>query len=197
MQTINRIKSILITPKPEFTTIASENISHSKLFMSYVLPLALIPTICTFIGFGLIGQSYFGVRIASMDWGIRQAIVQFIAMAGGAYITAFVINSLAESNGAVKSLDKAFALVAYAYTPMYIAGVLFIIPSLSLVVSLAGLYSLYLLYIGLQPLMKTPDDKTSGYFILSLIVTVVIFGILSYGISAILIRASYSAAAWY
>jgi hypothetical protein len=191
MELINRVKNILVTPKTEFVTIESENIAHSKLFISYVLPLALIPAICSFIGFGLIGQSYFGVRIASMEWGIRQAIVQFIAMAGGAYITAFIINALAESNGAVKNLNNAFALVAYAYTPVCVAGVLLIIPALSLVVSLAGIYSLYLLYVGLQPVMKSPAEKTSGYFVVSLIATIVVFGILSFGLAAVLVRSAY------
>jgi hypothetical protein len=44
---------------------------------------------------------------------------------------------------------------------------------------LAGLYSLYLLYMGFKPLMKTPDDKVMTYFVVSLVVMVVVFFVIS------------------
>ncbi|MDR1983832.1 MAG: YIP1 family protein [Prevotellaceae bacterium] len=191
MSIVERTKNILASPKTEWTAIEGENTPHVKLFTSYVLPLALIPAIAAFIGYGLIGYSVFGVRIHSMEWGIRQAIIQFIAMAGGTYITAFVINALAEGNAAVKNLDKAFALVAYSYTPIFLGGIFYLYPSLSWVASLAGIYGLYLLYIGLQPMMKSPAEKTQSYFIVSLIVTIVVFAILTFGLAAIVMGSGY------
>jgi hypothetical protein len=191
MEIINRVKNILVSPKTEWQTIEAENAPHLKVFTTYVIPLAAIPAIAAFIGYGLIGYSAFGVHVSSVQWGIRQAIMQYVLMLGGTYLSAFVINMLADNFGAKKDFDRAFSLVAYAYTPMFVAGIFYILPSLAIIASLAGLYGLYLLYIGLQPLMKQPADKTTSYFIISLLVMIVVSVVLSAILGAMLLRGLY------
>ncbi len=188
---IDRIKNMLLTPKTEWQAVEAENAPHMKVFTTYVVPLALIPAVAAFIGYGLIGYSVLGVHVSSIGWGIRQAIVQYIAMLGGAYITAFVIDALAANFGSQKDSNRAFSLVAYAYTPMFIGGIFYLLPSISWLASLTGLYGLYLLYVGLQPMMKTPEDKQTGYFVVSLLVTVAVSAILSLILAAILLRGTY------
>jgi hypothetical protein len=190
---IERVKQILTDPKTTWTVVESENTPHVKLFTQYVLPFALIPAIAAFIGYGLVGYSAFGIHIHSVEWGIRQAVSQFIAMTGGVYLTAFVINFLAENFGARKDFDRAFSLVAWAYMPMFVGGVFYVIPSLSWLSSLAGVYGLYLLYIGLEPMMKQPAEKTTGYFIACLVVAALVAVILSIALTSILLG-SYGAA---
>ena len=90
MEIINRIKSILVSPKSEWQTIGVENAPHIKVFTTYVVPLALIPAIAAFVGYGLVGYSVLGHHVSNIGWGLRQAIVQYAAMLGGTYITAFV-----------------------------------------------------------------------------------------------------------
>ncbi|GHT62398.1 membrane protein [Bacteroidia bacterium] len=179
MNIIERVKNILTTPKAEWQTIEAENAPYAKVCTSYVALLALIPAIASLIGYGLTGFHGFH---HSFGLGIGQAFVQYIVMVAGAYISAVIIDALAPSFGATKNLDKAYSLVAYAYTPMFVAGIFYLIPALSWIILLAGLYSLYLLYLGLQPMMKQSDDKTIGYFIVSLIVvgavTFVLAGVL-------------------
>ncbi|GHV32227.1 YIP1 family protein [Bacteroidia bacterium] len=187
MDIINRVKNILLTPKTEWQTIETENTPHVKVFTSYVVPLALIPAIAAFIGYGLIGYSVLGVHISGIGWGIRYAIIQYVTMLGGTYLTAFVIDTLANSFGATKNLDKAYSLVAYAYTPALVGGVFYLIPAISILASLASLYSLYLLYIGLQPMMKQPAEKTVPYFIVSLVVMAAVAVVLSIVLGAILL----------
>ena len=175
MDIINRVKNILITPKTEWVTIEAERLPSVQLLTSYLLILALIPAVCQFIGQGLIGTSVLGIKVGgTIAWGLKSAITSYITMVGGAYLTAWVINLLATSFGSEKNFDQAFALVVYSYTPMYIAGVFYILPSLGIIATLAGLYGLYILYTGLQPMMKTPADKTVVYFIVSLVCLIVV-----------------------
>jgi len=184
---INRLKGILTAPKQEWTVIEGENTPHVKLFMGYVLPLSFIPAIAAFIGWGLIGVSFFGYRFASIEWGVRQAIVQWVAIVVGVYLTAFIINLLSEQFGAKKDLDKAFSLVAHSYTPMFLGGIFYIYPSLSWLAMIMGIYGLYILYIGLQPMMKVPAEKNASYFVVSLICMVAISLLLGFALSRILI----------
>ena len=185
---IDRVKNVLLSPKTEWTPIEEENAPHAKVFRSYVVLLALIPAIAAFIGYGIIGYSVFGVHIGGFGWGIRQAVVQYLTMLGGVYITAYVIDALAINFGAQKDFNRAFSLVAYSYTPMFVAGVLYILPSLSWLASLAGLYGLYLLYIGLQPMMKVSAEKQTSYFVVSIIVTIVVSAVISAILAAILLK---------
>jgi hypothetical protein len=192
MEIIYKVKNMLLSPKTEWLTVEAENSPHAKVFTMYVVLLALIPAVAAFIGYGLIGYSVLGHHIHSFSWGIRQAIVQYATMLGGTYVTAFVINALADNFGAKKDFNRAFSLVAYAYTPMFVGGVFYLLPSLSWLASLAGLYGLYLLYIGLQPMMKITADKQTSYFVVSLIVTVAVSAVFSVVLAAILLsRALY------
>jgi len=191
MEIVNRVKNILVAPKVEWATIEAEQDPHVKILTSYLLLLALIPAVSQFIGEGLIGRTVLGIHIGgTVSWGIRQAISSYISMIGGVYLTAFVINLLAESFGSTKNFDKAFALVAYSYTPMCLAGIFHIFPSLSILALLAGLYGLYILYTGLKPMMKTPDEKQTIYFVVSLISVIVVTAILSAVLAAILLSSS-------
>jgi hypothetical protein len=187
---ITRVKEILTAPKKEWLVIAGENTPHAKLFTGYVLPLSLIPAIAAFIGYGLLGYSAFGVHIHSLSWGIRYAINMWISMVGGIYLTAFVINFLAAGFGAKKDFDQAFSLVAYSYTPMLVAGIFYILPALSLL-TILGLYGLYILWLGMQPMMKAPTEKNTGYFVASLIATIVVSAIISVVIGAFLLRSYF------
>jgi hypothetical protein len=188
MNLVNRAKNILFTPKAEWTAIEAENAPHMKVFTTYVIPLALIPAVAALIGYGVIGYSVLGTHVANFGWGLRQAVVQYITMLGGTYLTAFVIDALAANFGAQKDFNRAFSLVAYAYTPMFVGGIFYLLPSLSWLASLAGLYGLYLLYIGLQPMMKVPAEKQTGYFVVSLLVMIAVSAVLSVILAAILLK---------
>ncbi|MDR1340376.1 MAG: hypothetical protein LBK58_10045 [Prevotellaceae bacterium] len=67
IERIERIKSILLSPKTEWQTVEAENAPHMKVFTTYVVPLALIPAIAAFVGYGLTGYSVFGVHVHSVS----------------------------------------------------------------------------------------------------------------------------------
>lgn len=191
MNIIERAKNVLVAPKKEWPAIDGEGYAWSKVLMSYLLPLALIPTVGAFIGYGLVGHTVMGMKVGGVvSWGVRQGIMSLISILGGAYITALVINLLAENFKSAKNFDRAFSLVAYSYTPMCVAGVLYILPALAPLAMLAGLYGLYILYTGLQPMMGTPTEKVTTYFVVSLICMIAVSLILGAVLGAIIVGSS-------
>jgi hypothetical protein len=191
MNIIDRAKNILLTPKTEWAAIAAEEPSVPQILTGYVIPLALIPVVGHVIGLGVIGQG----AMASMTWGVAMAVITFVSAIVGLYITSYIVDFLAPNFGSQKNFGRAVQLVAYSYTPSWVAGIFYIIPALGILALLAGLYGLYLLYLGLPQIMKTPDDKVVIYlvvtivaviivsFILTAILTAVVFGI--FGLSAL------------
>jgi hypothetical protein len=175
MNLVDRAKNIIMTPKTEWAVVASEEANVAQIFTGYVLPLALIPAIASLLGFGFIGRG-FG---ASLRWGIAMALIQFISAFLGVYITAFVADFLAPNLGSEKNFGKAVQLVAYSYTPGWVAGVLLLFPMLGILATLAALYGLYLLYLGLPHMMKTPQDKVVTYLIALIVVVIIVYFVLS------------------
>lgn len=176
-----RVKNLIVSPKTEWEKIAQEPDDIKGVAIKYLLILALIPAICTFIGYLLFGYKVplVGYVGASFSLAIRYALISFVSSVVGVVLAAIVINMLAPSFASRQNSAKAFALVVYSYAPMFVAGILFIIPSLGSLAMLAGLYGLYLLYLGLPVMMGTNEDKHVIYFVVSLVVMVVVSVVLS------------------
>jgi len=167
---IDRIKNILLTPQAEWDRIASEPADVNKLYIGYVLPLAALSAICTFVGMSIFG--IMGIRMGIVP-GAVTAVIQVIMALVGVFVLAFVTNALAPTFGSQQDIGQAHKLAAYSSTAGFLAGVFTLFPPLS-ILAIVGLYSLALLYIGLPRLMKTPEDKRIGYFVTILIVCIVV-----------------------
>lgn len=177
---VQRVINIITKPKQEFGVIANETPDTQKLLMSYAIPLMLIPAIAQVIGYGLIGyrvsMGFLGsYSVKSWKWGLSTGITTFITGIISIYVVALIIDLLASSFNSEKNFGKSFQLVVYSWTPMWVAGIFYIIPSLGIIPALAGIYGLVLLYMGIAPLKKTPADKVTVYFIVSLIVAIAVF----------------------
>ncbi|MDT8309068.1 MAG: Yip1 family protein [Bacteroidales bacterium] len=175
---IERIKNIILQPKQEWVKIDQEQPDTMKILTGYVLPLVLIPTIFTILGWGLVGKSYGGflgvsMKLKGWEWGIQQGVILFISQILMVYVSALVIDLLSGSFKSEKNFGKSFQLVAYAMTPMWVAGVFYIIPSLGFLVFIAGIYGLVILYHGVAPIKKTPVESVTGYFVVSLLTIIV------------------------
>jgi hypothetical protein len=182
MNLVERAKNIIVTPKTEWDAVAAEEPNIQQILLGYVLPLALIPTIAVIIGWGVIG--IFG--FTSFTYGIAMGLVQLINAFLSVLISGFVIDALAPSFGSTKNMGRAVQLVAYSMTPIWIAGILNIFPSIGWLAGLLGLYGLFLMYLGLAPLMKTPEDKKVGYLVVSIIILIVVYFVIAAILTAIL-----------
>ena len=189
MNFIERAKNILITPDKEWNVISGEQPNTTGIITGYVLPLAGAAAVAAFIGYGIIGFRILGFRVAGIDWGIYHAISILVMGIGSVFLCALIIDAFAPSFGSEKNMGRSIQLVAYAYTPMWVGGLLSILPAISLIGSLAGLYGLYLLYIGIPKLKKTPADKHAGYFVVTLVVLIVTYFIISLIMSKVIMSA--------
>jgi hypothetical protein len=182
MNLVERAKNIIVTPKTEWDAVAAEEPNIQQILLGYVLPLALIPTVATIIGWGVIGMFGF----TSFTYGIAMGLVQIINAFLSVLIAGFVIDALAPNFGSQKNMGRAVQLVAYSMTPIWVAGILNIFPALSWLAGLIGLYGLFLMYLGLAPLMKTAEDKKVGYLVVSIIILIVVYFVIAAILTAIL-----------
>lgn len=177
MNLFERVKGILLNPRDEWSIIEREPGDVAYLFMNYVAILAAIPAICGFIGSSLIGLSLPGlgtVRVPIVT-GLVGAVVGYLLTFAMVYIVALLADLLAPTFQGQKNPENALKLVVYSYTPAWLAGVFLLIPSLGFL-AILGLYGLYLLWVGIPPLMKAPQEKSIVYT-LAIIVCAIVIGL--------------------
>ncbi len=100
--------------------------------------------------------------------------MQYVLSIIGVIIFGYIMNMLAPSFSSKQDEIQAIKLVAYAATPGLLAGILYILPSISFLVLLAALYGLYILYLGLPVFMETPEDKRIIYLVVAIVVYIII-----------------------
>lgn len=176
MNLIDRVKNLLTKPKEEWQVINTETNSGMPLIVSYLVPLAALAAVASFIGYAFLFHGGWGVKA-----GLIYALIAFLQLVLAVYINAYVTDALAPSFASEKNLNKSIQLVVYAATPAYVGGLLNIFPVIGWLGSLAGaIYSIYLLYIGLPIMKKTPEDKVPIYLIVIILVLAVIYWLISY-----------------
>lgn len=163
---IERVKNILLTPKTEWPVIAQEPTDVAKLYTGYIMILAAIPAVINFLAYTFAGSIFAG---------LIALILGYALSLGMTFVLAVVIDALAPTFGAQKNQVQALKTAAYANTAGWIGGIFGIIPILGvLLVWAAIIYGCVLLYFGLPHTMKSPPDKTVGYFVVVLVINFVL-----------------------
>ena len=174
---INRSKNLIISPVSEWEVIKSENQDKSKTVKDFLLPYVIIIGIAT-----LLGSSVFHSRFGfSLSFVITSAIISVLITFAGVYVSALLINEIAQGFGSVKNIHKSFEYVTYSFTAYFIATAasdLIDVSPVNILLQLAGLYSFYILWTGAEPMMGTPEDKKAGFVVVSGLLIIGVFAIL-------------------
>ncbi len=172
MALVDRARAMIVSPAREWPVVAMEPTPIGTLFTSYIIPLAAIPAICGLVG-GVVLSALFLHN--GLIGAIVGAIIQFVFAILGVAIIGLVAEALAPSFDGTKDRAQAFKWIGYAYTAAWVAGIALLVPVLGSILALVGgLYSLYVLYLGAQPMMNIPQPKALGFTVVVIIVAVVI-----------------------
>jgi hypothetical protein len=136
--------------------------------------LAAIPAVARAVG-GLFPVCFFGVCVHQNPISaIISAIVYYFVSLAGVFVVSIAADELAPSFNGQKNRVQALKLIVYSWTAAWLAGIFAIMPALAML-SIVGLYSVYLMYVGAPKVMKVPDDKALGYTVVIVIITIVIY----------------------
>lgn len=157
----------------------------------YLAIIGLPLLIGVIIGYGLlgVGGSYYGISWSykfPIGWAVAYGIILYILMIIGIIIFGYVFNMFASTFKSKQSLIQALKLTTYASTPIMLAGIFYIYPPISLLMLLFGIYSLYLLYIGIPIFMETPEEQRIIYLIISFVIFFVIIIVIYFVVNQIM-----------
>jgi len=161
---IARVKGILLTPKTEWPVIAGESTTVADLYKGYIVWLAAIPPIFTFL---LLARFMPGFALSRL-------VLQYVLTLVMVYVVGLIIDALAPTFGGTKDKVQALKTITYSITASCVAGIALILPLLGALIALAALvYNIYLLYLGLPHTMKCPPERAGSYTAVIVIVALV------------------------
>ncbi len=180
-----RVKRLFLNPISEWKVIAEEKSTVPEIFLNFVLPLLFVGAIASYIGYGIVGskQDMFGLA-ASSKLGYRYASFYFFRQIATVFLSAITISFVAHFFDANTNFNKNFSYTVYAFSPTMASTVLLILPILSPIVYIAGVFNLFLFLAGIGRMTNVPKSKKWGYFFT--IVAIVVF--LFFAVSKILSR---------
>ncbi len=174
MNLVERIKGIILNPAASWTAIEQESTDLRQLYVPYMVTLAAIPAVAGFIGMSIFGIGGFGVSIRiPVVTGVGLMVSHYVMTLVMVFVWGWVISMLAKTFGGQPNLMNAVKLTVYSSTAAMVAGVFQAIPGLSMLAVLGGLYSLYVMYLGLPVLMKNPKEKSISYMVAAALVGIV------------------------
>lgn len=176
MNVIERAKTVCLSPDSAWASIAGERAETAQLITGYVLPLAGVAAAAQVIGLSIIGSNLgaFGTFRVPLASALGSGIASLALAAVGVVVLSIVIDALAPTFKAEKNRAQALKVAVYSATPVWLAGVLQIVPVLGVIGILGALYALYLLYLGLPKLMKCPADTAIAYTAAVVVAAIVI-----------------------
>jgi hypothetical protein len=175
---IARVQAILLKPTTEWDVIDGESATVQGLFTGYACILAAIGPVA------LIVQHLLFLRWAIVPIVVIAAL-SYVTSLFGVFVIGFIIDALAPSFDGQKSQIQAMKLAVYAYTAAWVAGIFNILPVLGLLVLVASIYGFYLLWLGLPKLMKSPQEKTAGYFVVTIIAAILVYVVIGAVVAAV------------
>lgn len=163
---MSHIFGLATHPTREWQEIRKEHVMPTRLFVAYLCILAAIAPVCAYISTTQIGWRVGDGNLVklSTDSALILSGLTYLAMLFGVFFIGYMIDWMAKTYGAEQDEQAAngIALMAYACTPLFIAGfsILYPVPWVNMLVFVfAAVCSGYLLHKGLPIVMRIPQDR--------------------------------------
>ena len=177
---VDRVQKILVSPNTEWDAIDSEKVTTQDLLVTYAAPLIGAAQLAAALGLMLF--AHFPLQSA-----LIQAVIGGLLNFGVVLGLGAIIDGLATNFGSTKDFTQSLKVAVYSMTPLWVFSLLAIIPQLGIIALLLGLYSLYLIFIGL-PKVKHPKKDQEAVYALAAIGAIIILTIVVYIVVGQLVR---------
>jgi hypothetical protein len=166
---IDRVKTILLSPKDEWPRIAAEPATVQSLYTGYIVILAAFGPLALLVSFAVLG----------LGAGLGAALFTYIHSLVDVAILALIVDVLAPTFGGTKDYVASLKLVTYSFTALWVAQIALLIPVAGGLVVLIGLvYAFYLFFLGVPVLRRSTADRAIPFTIVVVISAIVLMYLL-------------------
>lgn len=146
-----RVFNILLRPARTWAQIARESDSTLTLLLTYIMPLAAILPICTYVGYAL---------HAPNNYSVPEMIISYVFAVLAVYVMAWVVWFALRMFQRPQAYDVCFRLVTYTGTAIWILGFFWLIPDLGPPAFTLGLYSAFVMHQGFVHYIKISETRS-------------------------------------
>ena len=180
---MGEILGMIFRPTATWQQLASKSDEAIKARLLLILALAAIPAVAFYYGTTQVGWDIRDgeiVRITEAS-ATPLAVLFYAALVSTIVVIGLMCHWMSKTYDAASFPLKGVVMVGYACIPVYLAGAAAVYPIWGLDILLATLacsYTIRLLYLGVPPMMKVPEDRgmlyASALFLVFLVYAVVI-----------------------
>ncbi len=161
---VKNVFNLLYSPEKEWQDIAKGSRSVFQIYLLFVIPMTLIPTISAFIGSSYVGWGLVGEKLVKLtvENAVLLSLAAFVALCTAVAVVAYLIQWMAITYGGNPSFKRCVALAAYSATPLFLVGIVGLYPVLwvdTLLTLIAIGFSVKLLFTGVPIMMDIEKDK--------------------------------------
>ena len=161
---LHHIKGLYTQPNVEWASIRDAKHSVVDIYKGYLLLVCAVAPVCALIGTTTLGWRIGAGEPVKLTFGsaLEMAIAFYFAMLVATFTIGKLIHWMSETYGASQSLAICVALAAFTATPLFLVGVVQLVPTLWLnfIIGLPALaYTVYLLFSGVPIMMRIPTER--------------------------------------
>ncbi len=174
---LRRALRLILSPTREWAAIAAEEPRAAHAFLGYVLPLSAVPAAAWMLGLAVFGAElrFRGGDAArpALDQILGAGVVTFAGSVLSVLALAAAFFLVAPMYSTPRRWERMFAVATYGTTPVWLAGILLVMPGLAILEVLALMHCCYLYYCGLQAVAGVKRGEAAEYVAISLFLVIV------------------------
>lgn len=157
---LRRVQNLFFHPQDEWLSIKEENTTYRNILLGYVAVLAAIPPVSSVVERVIINTGIVSNAVHSpLRYVLAANVAWYLVIIVNMIITAAIITALVIPRESGWMSITGLQLAGYSYTPLFLVGILIIIPRLSWLLYPAILHSVYLLYLGIRTVTDLDKRK--------------------------------------
>ena len=165
-----RIKNIIVNPRGMWADVAEENREVNELRLSFLLPMVLLIAVS-----GVAGTLLFTYNGLALTFPLLVAIKYFTGIFLTVEVAARIVTEIAFVFTRERNFNYNYKLVLYSFTPFMASMIITRLFSSLLFLNLAGLYGIYIAYIGVSTLYHLNPQGKIRYTALISLTTLVFY----------------------
>lgn len=175
-----RIRDIIVNPSGMWMSVRDEERSVNEVRLSLLLPLAILISVA-----GVIGTMIFTYNGLSVLFPVVVAVKYFLTFLITVEFTSRAVTEITYAFTPARNFNHNYKLVLYSLVPFMVAMVITRIFSSLLFLNLAGIYGVYITYLGVAILAEVPKALRIRYTVLIFITTLVFYLAVNFIINSI------------
>jgi hypothetical protein len=161
MEALRRITYLVCRPAAEWERIAGERTSVDELLRRYILPLAALAPIATFIGMKTFDRSWDPDQgyLVPADQIFGAAATTFFAIVGSIFALAAIMVLIAPMYRRRPDFLSALKVSTHGAGPLLLSGSVLVLPVMVVVSMVALFYTLFLYHVGVTRVLEIREDQ--------------------------------------